>query len=94
VELLRLEKASIGYQRPLLPPVDLSIHTGDRLAILGPNGAGKSTLVKSLLGLIPLLGGKRVFFGPRPPRVGYVPQAHRLDPIYPLTVRQVVLQGR
>ena len=94
MELIRLEKAEIGYKKPLLPPFDLSVRSGERLAVLGPNGGGKSTLLKSLIGLLPLLSGKRVFPNGRPPRAGYVPQAPRIDPIYPLTALQVVLQGR
>ena len=94
MELLRLERAEIGYRKPLLAPLDLAISRGDRLAVLGPNGGGKSTLVKSLLGLVPLLSGKRLLANGRLPRLGYVPQAHRADPLYPLTARQVVLQGR
>lgn len=94
MELIRLEKAEIGYKKPLLPPFDLSVRSGERLAVLGPNGGGKSTLLKSLIGLLPLLSGKCVFPSGRAPRTGYVPQAHRADPVYPLTAMQVVLQGR
>jgi hypothetical protein len=53
----------------------------------------KSTLLKSLIGLLTLLSGKRVFPIGRIPRSGYVPQVHRVDPVYPLTSLQVVLQG-
>jgi ABC-type Mn2+/Zn2+ transport system ATPase subunit len=94
LELLRLERAEIGYRKPLLAPLDLVISRGDRLAVLGPNGGGKSTLVKSLLGLIPLVSGRRLLPTGKAPRLGYVPQAHRADPLYPLTAHQVVLQGR
>ena len=31
----------------------------DFLALVGPNGGGKTTLLKSLLGVLPLLGGRR-----------------------------------
>lgn len=93
LELIRLEQAQIGYRRPLLPAVDLAVHSGQRLAVLGPNGSGKTTLLRSLLGLMPLLGGNLRERTPKP-RVGYVPQAHRADPVYPLTAQEVVLQGR
>lgn len=94
LELIRLERAEIGYGQPLLAPLDLSIQSGDRLAVLGPNGGGKSTLLKSLLGLQPLVSGQRVVPSGRGLRVGYVPQAHRIDPVYPLSVLQVTVQGR
>jgi ABC-type Mn2+/Zn2+ transport system ATPase subunit len=94
VELVRLQRAEIGYRVPLLAPLDLAIDQGERLAVLGPNGGGKSTLLRSLIGLIPLLAGERRYPSGRPPRIGYVPQAHRADPVYPLTAAQVVLQGR
>lgn len=94
MELIRLTNALIGYRRPLLAPLDLSIHSGERLAVLGPNGGGKSTLLKSLVGLVPLISGELTFPSSRPPRVGYVPQAHRADSVFPLSTFQVVLQGR
>ena len=94
LDLIRLERAEIGYRRPLLPPIDLAIRRGQRVAMLGPNGGGKTTLLLSLLGLLPLLGGRRALGDGHPPRIGYVPQAHRADPVYPLTAHQVTLQGR
>ncbi len=94
MELIRLERAVIGYRTPLLPPMDLALRAGSTLAVLGPNGAGKTALLKSLLGLLPLQGGRRVLPQGRPPRVGYVPQRDRLDMSWPLTVLQVVLMGR
>ena len=94
MELIRLERAVIGYRTPLLPPIDLSLRAGTTLAVLGPNGAGKTALLKSLLGLLPLIDGRRTLPQGRAPRVGYVPQRDRLDMSWPLTVLQVVLMGR
>ena len=94
LELIRLERAVIGYRTPLLPPIDLAVRAGSTLGVLGPNGAGKTALLKSMLGLLPLLGGRRVLPLGRPPRVGYVPQRDRLDMSWPLSVLDVVLMGR
>jgi ATP-binding cassette subfamily F protein 3 len=58
-ELLALDRAALGWDRPLLQGVEVTLERGMRLAVLGPNGAGKSTLLQSLTGRIPLLGGKR-----------------------------------
>src|SRR2546426_7045079 len=84
--MIRLERAVIGYRTPLLPPIDLAVRAGSTLGVLGPNGAGKTALLKSLLGLLPLFGGRRVLPLGRPPRVGYVPQRDRLDMSWPLRV--------
>jgi manganese/iron transport system ATP-binding protein len=94
LDLVRLERAIIGYRTPLLPPIDLAVRSGTTLGVLGPNGAGKTTLLKSMLGLLPLLGGRCVLPLGRPPRVGYVPQRDRLDQSWPLSVLDVVLMGR
>jgi ABC-type Mn2+/Zn2+ transport system ATPase subunit len=94
LDLVRLERAVIGYRTPLLPPLALSVHSGSTLGVLGPNGAGKTALLKSMLGLLPLLGGRLVFPMGRSPRVGYVPQRDRLDQSWPLSVLDVVLMGR
>ena len=94
LELVRLERAVIGYRTPLLPPLDLSVRAGTTLGVLGPNGAGKTALLKSVLGLLPLIDGRRVLPQGRSPRVGYVPQRDRLDMSWPLSVLDVVLMGR
>jgi ABC-type Mn2+/Zn2+ transport system ATPase subunit len=94
VDLVRLDRAVIGYRSPLLPPLDLTLRAGTTLGVLGPNGAGKTALLKSLLGLLPLLEGKRSLPSGRAPRVGYVPQRDRLDVSWPLSVLDVVLMGR
>jgi ATPase subunit of ABC transporter with duplicated ATPase domains len=53
-ESLELE---IGYSRPLLPKLDVRLNKGDKIAVTGFNGIGKSTLLKTLMGVIPSLGG-------------------------------------
>ncbi len=47
----------IGYDRPLLPKMDMLIERGDKIAIVGCNGVGKSTLLKTILGVIKPLSG-------------------------------------
>ncbi len=48
----------IGYDRPLLPKLNMTIERGEKIAIVGCNGVGKSTLLKTILGVIPAYGGK------------------------------------
>jgi putative ABC transport system ATP-binding protein len=42
---------SAGYRVDALHPVDLTLQTGDYLAVVGPSGSGKSTLL-NLIGLL------------------------------------------
>jgi len=47
--LLELRKATAGYAgRAVLHDIDLTIHSGERIAIMGRSGAGKSTLLNLL----------------------------------------------
>ena len=92
---IALRDVSLGYDgRPVLEHLSLTIERGEFLALLGPNGAGKTTLLRGILGLIPVLAGHIEYGFDRlthPP--GYVPQRETLDPIFPLTVFEVVLMG-
>lgn len=91
--LVALRGAAVGHgRRAILAGVELEVLPGDFLALVGPNGGGKTTILKSLLGALPVLGGRREV--PRPLRVGYVPQRDLVDGIWPLTAVEVVLQGR
>ena len=94
--LLELANASLGYgDRVVLSGVNLRVHSGEFLGILGANGSGKSTLIRTLLGLIAPLSGQFLVRGARDatPRFGYVPQKEKLDPIFPLTAREVAAMG-
>jgi ABC-type Mn2+/Zn2+ transport system ATPase subunit len=91
--LVALDGASLGYGRDvLLRDVSLVVNAGDFLAIVGPNGGGKTTLLRTLLGVLPPLGGRRVQSAPL--RIGYVPQRDHVDAYWPLTVAEVALMGR
>lgn len=100
---LEVRDASCGYdrRRPALTNVNLAVSSGEVLCVLGPNGVGKSTLFKSILGLIPLLGGQALIDGEdisrwSPARMAdvaaYVAQSH--TPPFPYQVKDVVMLGR
>ncbi len=48
---------AIGYQSPILSNLSFEIGFGEKVVITGKNGVGKTTFVKTILGLIPSLGG-------------------------------------
>ena len=86
------------HKHPVLRDVNLSIYSGDFLAVIGPNGGGKTTLLKLMLGLLkPDRGSIRVLgLSPKEaaPRIGYVPQDIGINNSVPVTVHQVTLMGR
>ena len=49
--LLRLDQVSFSFgDREIIPPLDLALAQGERLAIQGPNGSGKTTLLRLIAG--------------------------------------------
>src|SRR5215831_17139794 len=93
--LVALDDVALGYDgRPVLEHVSFGIEPGEFVALLGPNGAGKTPLFRGMLGLIPVLSGRITYgFDRRLQPPGYVPQKETLDPIFPLTVFEVVVMG-
>ncbi|MCC5848167.1 MAG: metal ABC transporter ATP-binding protein [Verrucomicrobia bacterium] len=88
--LLTLEHVTLGYPgKALLKNLDFAVSRGEFFGIVGPNGAGKSTLLKTLLGLLPPLAG-HLHWPEGRPVIGYVPQRERVDPIWPMRVRDVL----
>jgi ABC-type multidrug transport system ATPase subunit len=60
-----------GRGRPVLADVDLTVRTGDIVAVVGGNGSGKSTLLRILAGItLPTAGT----LADVPYSVGYVPE--------------------
>ena len=49
--------------RPILRHIDLTVRSGEFVALMGANGSGKSTLVRALTGLLPLTTGSLQLFG-------------------------------
>ena len=88
--------AAVGGRR-VWTDVDITIRSGEFVAVLGPNGAGKSTLLKALLGLVPLVAGSAAVLGAPPGtrnrRVGYLPQRRAFDPSIPLRGVDLVRLG-
>lgn len=57
-EPLRLETAEFGYRRGApIDTVSATVSGGELVHLAGPNGVGKSTVLKTLGGLLPLIGG-------------------------------------
>ncbi|HYA69832.1 MAG TPA: ABC transporter ATP-binding protein [Thermoplasmata archaeon] len=70
-----------------LGPVDLSLKSGQAVAVLGSSGAGKTTFLRTLAGFLPLEGGRLLRDGedisrflPEERALGYVPQGLGLFP--------------
>ena len=70
--------------RTVWSDVDVTVGTGEFVAVLGPNGVGKSTLIKAILGLLPLTAGTLTVLGETAGRanqhIGYLPQRRSFDP--------------
>jgi zinc transport system ATP-binding protein len=83
---------------PILKDVNLEIHPGEFVSIIGPNGGGKTSLLLLALGMLRPNRGTVQVFGRAPERersrLGYVPQFTRFDPLFPVTVYDVVQMGR
>lgn len=90
--VLVAEGLKVGYQgRAILPPLDFRIRPGELWVLAGRNGSGKSTLLKTLLGLIPPVGGRIIRRSEA--SITYLPQKQALDPIIPMRVIDIVSEG-
>lgn len=100
--MIQLIDASLGYaneRTATLAHLNLTVCSGEMVAVIGPNGAGKSTLLKTIVGLIPPYAGKVIVHGaennnPHRGCISYVPQREAIDWQYPITVSEVVMMGR
>lgn len=100
---LSVEGGAYGWPngREVLRHVNLSVHTGQIVAVLGPNGVGKTTLLRCVLGLLRWNSGRTTIDGKNVTelmarqlwqKVAYVPQARHS--VFAVTVEEMVLLGR
>jgi simple sugar transport system ATP-binding protein len=78
MELLRLENVSKNFGKAeVLKNVNMTISTGEVVALVGDNGAGKSTLIKIITGVHQPSAGK-VFVRGKPVQFGSVSESREL----------------
>lgn len=90
VELKQIQL--VAEQRTILRDIDLVLSRGQIVTLIGPNGSGKSSLVKIVVGLLKASSGQRQLAANL--RIGYMPQALKLDKSLPLTVRHFLQLSR
>lgn len=92
---LTCQDLALGYDSKIvLKDLSFSVNSGDFLCIIGENGSGKTTLMKTLLGLIPPLGGKVVTGDAlKSNEIGYLPQQTIVQKDFPASVEEIVLSG-
>ncbi|WP_325038982.1 ATP-binding cassette domain-containing protein [Neisseria animaloris] len=99
---IRVEDVTVRYNNGHTAIYDFSLDLegGMTCALVGVNGSGKSTLFKSLMGLLkPRKGDIRLCGLPivqalKSNLVSYVPQSEEVDWQFPVSVYDVVMQGR
>jgi ABC-type Mn2+/Zn2+ transport system ATPase subunit len=93
---LDVRDVSVRYDdQPAVQHVTTHVDPGEVVALVGPNGAGKSSLLHAIMGLVPSDG--RVLVHTRRPGsagIAFVPQRADIDLHFPITVEQVVADGR
>lgn len=99
-KIVSIDHISFSYEnKTVINNLQFNVLERDFVGVIGSNGAGKTTLLKMLVGLLKPTSGEIQLFD-RPlnqfkdwERIGYVPQKNAFNPLFPATVREVVLSG-
>lgn len=98
--IVSIDGVSFGYEdKQVIDQLQFRVLERDFVGLIGSNGAGKTTLLKMLVGLLkPTKGQIKLFDQPIAgfkdwERIGYVPQKNSFNPLFPATVREVVISG-
>lgn len=99
VPAVSVKNLSFAYQEmSVLKDISFEIQQGQFVGMIGPNGGGKTTLLKLILGFLKTNIGQIEVFGESPLAarryMAYVPQSLRFDKQFPISVMELVLQGR
>lgn len=99
-KIIELDGVSFSYNdQKVISDFSFGVNERDFVGVIGSNGAGKTTLLRMMVGLLQPTKGEIKMFG-QPikrfrdwDRIGYVPQKNSFNPLFPATVREVVLSG-
>ena len=61
--MISFKDIQIGYKEVLFSVPDLTLNTGQLVALIGPNGAGKTTFLHAILGCINQFQANYCFMG-------------------------------
>ncbi len=62
--VLKAEGLSVRYGGiEAVRALDMEVHTGETVVVIGANGAGKSSVMNTVMGLVPVAGGRLTFGG-------------------------------
>jgi branched-chain amino acid transport system ATP-binding protein len=100
--MLKIQDLEAGYGHIVaLKGVDVTVGTGEFVAILGPNGAGKSTLMKAIIGVLRQHAGAITFADQRIDDlataqrirlgIGIIPEGRQL--FFDMSVRENLILG-
>ncbi len=98
-EVLSVRDLNVYYGDQLaIEDIAFTLREGRLVGVVGPNGAGKSTMIKAIVGSLKPASGVIEVFGSTDARarrrITYVPQRGSVDWDFPVTVKDVVTQGR
>lgn len=98
--VVSLKDITFSYEnRNVIQDLNFEVLQRDFVGLVGSNGAGKTTLLRMIVGLIKPSRGEVRLFGQAHSefngwdRIGYVPQKNAFNPLFPATVREVVMSG-
>lgn len=97
--VVQARELRIGYKNEVvISDITIDLLPHESLALVGTNGSGKSTLLKTIVGLLPRLGGELSVLGQPPEQairqMAYLSQFHSNGFILPLCAVDVVRMGR
>lgn len=95
---ISIQGVDFSYDKvKILENLNAEIKPNSLIGIVGPNGGGKSTLLNLIMGFLKPKKGSITLFGKKPhdmqKAIGYVPQVGTFDPLFPITVLEVVMLG-
>lgn len=99
-DIITLRNVSFGYEgKKVIEGLSFGVKERDFVGLIAANGAGKTTLLRLIVGLLKPTEGEILLFG-EPigrykgwDRIGYVPQKNSFNPLFPATVKEVVMSG-